>query len=184
MTYANNPAYTLAAEQGIYKIYVPVNPADGYHTSRYVEALNQQIYSQAGANKELLESVMDDMIARCNKATNTDTLRTDIAALANSIKYRLKYPVDQHCAIRMGAILSFLEYEKDGEVFSEPADKCELFWINKKTELALDQPELYTFFLTWGLTNSANYNEALATLTDSEYFIKRTEAIRSLLPQD
>lgn len=181
--YANNPSYQLATTEGIYNIYIPVNPADGYHTSRYVEALNQRTYSEAGATKDVLAGVMDDMIGRCNKTIDTETLRTDIAALANSIKYRLKYPVDQHCAIRMGAILSMLEYEKDGALISEPADKCEIFWIQKKVDLAMDYPALYTFFLTWGLTNSANYNEALDTLNDSEYFSKRTEAIKSLLPQ-
>jgi len=42
------------------------------------------------------------MLELCNDEKNMKTLRTDVATLANNIKYRLSYPVDEDCALRMG----------------------------------------------------------------------------------
>lgn len=182
--FQNNAAYELVHQAGKYRVYTPVNFQDGYHMSRYVEAINQQIYSNAGATRDVLESIMDEILARCNKELHPDNFRTDIAALANNIKYRLKYPVDQHCAIRMGAILSFMEYEaQDGATISEQPDKMEFHWLQKKVQLAMDMPELYSFFLTWGISNTPRYREALDTSNEADFFLKRDETLRSLMPQ-
>lgn len=187
MLHRDNPALQLAFEADNVRIYTPMNIAEGYHTSRYVEALNQQIYSNAGATKETLRMVLEDMILRCNKQADTDTLKTDIAALANSVLYRLKYPVDQHCAIRMGAILSFMEYDiienEQPKTISEDVDKCQIFWTQKKEQLAMNNPDAYAFFLDWGVSNTATYKEAFDSLNDSDYFLKREQEIASLMPQ-
>lgn len=174
--------YELKLEYDGYRFYIPVKATD-YHTHRYVEALNQQIYSNAGATPEVLIEVMNIIISKCNDEKDIKTLRTDIAALANSIVYRTKYPVDQTCALRMGAILTFMEYDHEGKLISEDPDKPDWFWINKKVQLALNNPELYTFFLTWGVANTPKYRELLDTLNDRDYFSKRMEAIMTLLPQ-
>lgn len=169
------------------RFYVPVNPATGYHTSRYVEVLNQQIYANAGSTKETLQAVMEDIILRCNKQLEKETFRTDIASLANSILYRLKYPVDQHCAIRMGAILCFMEHDiivdEKLTTYSEDPDKCEIQWLQRKERLALTDPEAYAFFLQMGVANTPQYKEAYDTLNGSDYFLTRDRTIAELMPQ-
>lgn len=179
----SNPQYEHQITVEGYSLYIPANTAD-YHMSRYVEATNQNIYSQSGANKDVLEVVMDEIILRCNDTSNIKTLRTDIASLANNIKYRLKYPVDEHCIIRMGAILSFLEYEEEGKLISENPDKAEIMWLNKKMDLAFKYPDLYAFFLSWGVSNTPSYREALDTLNSTDYFVKRKQAIASMMPSE
>ena len=176
--FKDNPAYKLEVETDGVRIYTPVNIADGYHTARLVEATNQQIYSGAGATRDTLAEAMDMILLRCNKEFKTDTLRTDVANIATTIKYRLQYPVDQHCSIRMGAILSFMETE----LSSEPTDKVMDFWIEKKVKLAFENPEMYSFFLSWGIINTPLYNNHLDTLNDLDYFNKRMGTIKSLLP--
>lgn len=169
-----NPSYQLAKEFGQYRFYTPVNIAEGYHLSRYVEALNQQIYANAGATRDVLQQTVAAILERCNDMKNPKTFRTDVAAIAQSIQYRLQYPVDQQCALRMGAILCFFE--------DENPDMYNAQLMEKKVTLALEHPELYTFFLTWGISNLPLYRERLDTLTDPDYFLKREEMIRSLKP--
>lgn len=176
MTYTNNPAYKLEAEHEQYHIYTPVNIMEGYSTSRYIQATNQQIYANAGATREILDQCMDEIILKCNLAENIRTTKTDIANLATSIKYRLKYPVDEHCIIRMGCTLSFLEY--DGQ--SEPPEYNSV-WQQKKESLAFSVPALYTFFLTWGHANLRQSLQAYDTLIGMNYFQERDQAIRSLI---
>jgi hypothetical protein len=188
LSFAENPQYELklSLANGSIRIYTPVNSSD-YHTSRYVECLNQQIYSSSGTTKETLEEVMNEILRRCNKQFE-DTFRTDIAALANSILYRLKYPVDQHCSIRMGCILSLLEYDiienEEVRTISENPYKYELFWQQKKEQIAHDIPDAYAFFLTLGVANTEAYRPISDILSDSDYFSKREAEIRSLLPQN
>lgn len=181
--YAGNPKYELKAQLGNYKVYLPTNTMEGYSTQRFVEAINQQIYSNAGANRDVLEQVMNIIVEKCNKEKVDNTLRTDISALANSILYRLKYPVDQHCAIRMGAILCFVEEETETGVVSEPEEKIETVWLNKKVSLAFTSDEAYRFFLTLGIANTEKYKEHFDTLNDLEYFSKRMEALRMTIPE-
>ena len=183
---ANNPEYELKFTCDKARFYVPVNVATGYHTSRYVEVLNQQIYANAGATKETLQNVLEDMVLRCNKQQEKDTFRTDIAALANSLLYRLKYPVDQHCALRMGALLCFMEYDVIADekltTYTEDPDKCDIHWLQRKEQLALNNPDAYAFFLQMGISNTPAYREVFDTLNDSEYFLERERTINSLMP--
>lgn len=171
---ANNPAYQLQHEANGLKVYIPTNIMEGYHTSRYIEANNQIIYADAGATAQTLEYAMDEIIKRANDR-QWESARTDIAGIAQSIKYRLKYPVDNLCAIRMGAILCFAE---ENGVEEDP-DTCLSFWLEKKMTYAMKYPEWYSFFLTWGVSNLEQYRNRLDTLSGLDYFQKRKEAIMS-----
>lgn len=179
--YKNNPDFELAFEVDNYRIYKAVDITKEIHTIRYIEAVNQEIYNRAGATKEVLEQAMNEIITRCNEV-NFKTARTDIAAIANSVVYRLKYPVDEHCALRMGHILTFMEFDKDGETISEDNKATTIFWMNRKFELSMNNPDVYAFFLTMGMVHSQTYNAHLNTLTDSTYFQDRQQKIAALLP--
>lgn len=182
--YKDNPDFELKLSHeagGItYNIYVPANIATGYSTQRWVAAQEQQVYASAGANSEILQALAEAGIAACEDGTK-GRVRTDNAALWNNVLYRLKYPVDMHCAIRMGAILSMMEYEEDGKVYSEPADEITGVWRGKKERLALQDEAMYTFFLSWGAANTLAYQQHLGILTDTEYFLKRDQALQAIM---
>jgi hypothetical protein len=199
LMFHNNPAYTLKHTEGIYRFYIPANDTE-YHTSRHVEATRQATYAAAGANQEVINAHLDAIIGRCNMAMPMETRTTDIAQIAGALKYRTKYPVDAHCGIRMGAILSFMEYDetelvkvdnanppmevKTGRVISEDPQKTEEFWLLKKEKLAFDHPALYSFFLTWGASNVPQWSQHLDSLAGKEYFLNRQETIRAMIPMD
>ncbi|OSZ79128.1 hypothetical protein CAP35_13005 [Chitinophagaceae bacterium IBVUCB1] len=183
--FADNPAYKEVFYSTVHNIrlYMPQDVANGYHMSRYVAAGAQNIYAAGGATKELLAAMMDKMLELCNDEKSVKTLRTDIAMLANNIKYRLRYPVDEDCALRMGAIYTFAE--------GENPDTTEDYWTNKKLLLAkgdatqgiLADPALYAFFLSIGVPYTPAWSEQLATLTDTNYFSQRKELLNALMPQ-
>src|SRR5690606_1498497 len=136
------------------KFYTPANDTD-YHLSRYVAAGAQNIYSSAGATREVLEAIADNMLQIVNADGNrTPSIKTDIGVLANNIKYRLKYPVDEDCAIRMGAIYCFMDGENPDEMHD--------LYTRKKMDYAKGSadgkipadPELYSFFLTLGVQST------------------------------
>lgn len=147
-SYADNPKYKEVYHSIVHnvKLYMPQDAANGYHMSRYVAAGAQNIYAASGATKQLLGNMMDKMLELCNDEKNIKTLRTDIATLANNIKYRLRYPVDEDCALRMGAIYTLVE--------GEDADNTDDFWTAKKLAWAKGDaaqqiqpdPDMYAFF--------------------------------------
>lgn len=169
----NNPIYKIAAAFDGIDVFI-LNDDTQYHIERYIAATAQQIYSDSGATKDILNSLIDEILLKCNNERDIKLLRTDIGSLANNIKYRLAYPIDEDCAIRMGAILSFLD--------EEDPDKVLPFWTEKKVKMAHANPDAYTFFLTWGAINTPSYKEAFSTLIDMEYFSKRRIALKGLLP--
>jgi hypothetical protein len=175
---ANDPNYKLVFQHEGFAFYQPVNTAEGYHQSRYVEACNQHIYANAGATVEVIQTICNEMITRCNKEFKTDTLRTDLALLANNLLYRTKYPVDQHCAIRLGALLCFMETDQA----TEDPNKVSLHWQQKKETLAYEIPEVYAFFLSMGIINIPKYSEVWNTLNGEAYFLDRDQQLNSLLP--
>lgn len=180
MSLSDNPAYVLQAESNGYKLFIPADMASGYTMERFVEATHQQIYANAGATAEVIKAIAEDALKRVNGGYSTDTLKTDIGTLMNSLLYRLQYPVDPHCAIRVGAILSFLEYTNaDGKTISEDPEKYDHFWTAKKEGIAHDDPALYAFFLNWGANNIPEYRERLNLLTDQDYLSQRSEALRT-----
>lgn len=179
--FRNNPDFKLEIEHGPYCIYTPVDIANGYSTQRYIEALNQQDYANSGGNKEVWSKLADQLIDWANSTHPVDDIRTNMGLIGQNMRYRLQYPVDQHCAVRMGAILSFIEYKDAiGMVVTEdPADYKSRFTQLKET-LAHQHPDLYAFFLSWGIANLPEYRKALDGSTAQDYFNRRTEAIRTL----
>lgn len=185
INYADNPAYREVFHSTVHnvKLYMPQDAANGYHMSRYVAAGAQNIYAAGGATKELLGIMMDKMLELCNDEKSVKTLRTDIATLANNIKYRLRYPVDEDCALRMGAIYVFAD--------GEDPDNTEDYWTSRKVAWAkgdasqniAPDPELYAFFLSIGITSTPAWKELSDTLTDSNYFKTRTDNLNGLQPQ-
>ncbi|MBS1771499.1 MAG: hypothetical protein JST82_01475 [Bacteroidetes bacterium] len=183
--YKDNPKYKEVFYSTIHNIafYMPEDAANGYHMSRYVAAGAQNIYAAGGATKELLGNMMDKMLELCNDEKSLKTLRTDIATLANNIKYRLRYPVDEDCALRMGAIYTFTE--------GENPDSTEDYHTNKKILLAkgdavqgiAPDPALYAFFLSTGIVYTPSWSELLVTLTNTNYFSQRKEMLNALMPQ-
>lgn len=179
--YKDNPEYTREYVSGKYSIYIPTNIATGYHERRKIEATVQAIYSNAGATRDVLEHLTSKMLEIINEGGKT--AMSDVAVLLNNIQYRLKYPIDQHCAVRMGAILSFLEIEDaEGLVIShEDANNPQSHWLSKKLELADSDPDMYTFFFTWGFANTEAYRQQPDILTDMTYFRTRQEAIAKIM---
>lgn len=183
-SYAGNPAYREVFHSKVHdvRLYMPEDPANGYHMSRYVAAGAQNIYAAGGATKDLLGSMMDKMLELCNDEKNVKTLRTDVATLANNIKYRLRYPVDEDCALRMGAIYTLAE--------GEDAEQTEDFWTARKVAWAKGDaaqnippdPELYAFFLSIGITSTPAWKEQSDILSDSNYFRTRTDNLNALQP--
>lgn len=179
----DNPAFIEAFSGEGYKLYTPVQATE-YHMSRHVEATKQSIYAAAGATVEVIQAHMDAIIERCNLAQDSKTFKTDCAALANALKYRTQYPIDANCAIRMGAILCFMEYEQDGKLISENPDKTEIFWLNKKERMADGDPDLWAFFLSMGIVSVPQWSNHLGILKAETYFSDRRKAIAALLPMN
>lgn len=173
--YANNPKYTHKHDSGDAKFYIPTQTTE-LHTSRYVEMNNQRIFAASGVDKTMLEMIADEVIRLCND-DKAKTIRTDIGTLMQNIKYRLKSPVDELCGIRMGAALCFMELPGtvEPEAFSQS-------WQQDKMKRAMIDPDLYSFFLTWGIANIPEYKEHLDTLSDTDYFQKRMLALQKLKP--
>ncbi len=183
--FADNPKYKEVFHSTVHDVrfYMPQDVANGYHMSRYVAAGAQNIYAAGGATKDVLEAVMDKMLELCNDEKNLKLLRTDIATLANNIKYRLRYPVDEDCGLRMGAIYVFAE--------GEDPDATEDYWTKRKLTMAkgdatqniMPDAELYAFFLAIGMPYTPAWSGLLHTLTPTDYFNKRTEDLNALQPQ-
>ena len=165
-----NPAYKVAFSHDGINLYIPVE-VTSYHKSREVAAMAQQIYSESGATPQVIKSIAEEALRICNTAQEKQ-VRTDVGTLMNNLLYRLKYPVDEDCAIRMGAILCFME--------DEDPNKTEDFWTQKKIELAHKSPEAYAFFLTMGINNTPAYNNRLDISIDTDYFNNRREILRGL----
>lgn len=183
--YKDDPAYKEIFHSAVHNIrlYMPQDPANGYHMSRYVAAGAQNIYAAGGATRELLGAMMDKMLELCNDEKNVKHLRTDIATLANNIKYRLRYPVDEDCALRMGAIYTFAQGE-DPNTTEDHWTARKLAWAKGDTAQGIPpDPELYRFFLSIGISSTPAWKEQQDTLSDLSYFRIRSSNLEGLQPQ-
>lgn len=165
--YKDNPAYQKIYENGSTVLYAPIQTAN-YHMSRYVAAGEQNIYSASGATKDYLDKISQQMLDIVNSGDKSKVI-SDIAVLCNNLRYRLKYPVDADCAIRMGAIYSILP--------DEPADKCELAHLNRKLGMAKNDPDLYAFFLNMGVASTPSWKELLTGLEPMDEYLKNRAAV-------
>lgn len=164
--------YELKKEIGGIGIYVARNPADTVHLSRYVALQREEIFAAGGATRDVLEKVMTAIVTACDETLNPKGFRSEVTTLAQSILYRLKYPIDEHCLLREGFILTYLDGEP--ELLSD-------YWMDKKWQMVRDNEEAYAFFLQWGLVNSTAYASHLDILKEPGYFQNREETIRSIL---
>lgn len=182
INYATDPKYKLAADCGGYKLYIPINVTD-YHKSREVEASVQNTWSSAGMTPEYLESLCQEGLKMFEDDPKNENLRANGMAILNQLIYRTKYPVDGLCAVRMGAILTFIEWEENGNIISEP-EIITYPWIKKKIELAHDPNnwDLYNFFFQLGMSNTEAYFDHLEVLKDPAYLEMREEIIQSFYP--
>lgn len=172
--------YVLMGEFDGVRLYRPQSVEMGYHLSRYIQVQRQSLYASSGATPEVLQRAMDAILDLCNTNGDVGHRFTDIGGIANMVKYRLEYPVDEHCSIRVGCLLCFAEYEQNGVLVSENPDGVDAFFLEKKIDLAMSNPDAYAFFLTLGYSNIDSYKEHLNILEDEEYFRKRREVIRTL----
>lgn len=184
---SNDPRYLKAFTSAVHpnvSIYTPADSTD-YHMSRYVAAGAQEIYSSCGATKELTGKMYAEMKRICDESHQSKSLKgyMDLNTLLDNLLYRHAYPVDELCALRMGAILSFLGDEDPDSIYDA--------FTRRKVALALGDPntntpgdpELYAFFLTLGVVHTPAYTGLLDTLIASDYLERREVALRSLTPQ-
>lgn len=179
----NNPLLREVFHSKVHdvKFYAPAE--DGkYHTSRYIAAGHQNIYSASGVTKDFIDNWSEKFLDIVNSENNKDRLRTDAAVMLNNLRYRLKYPVDEDCGLRMGAIYAIAQ--------DEPFEMLENLHTDRKVKLArgsasekiAPDPELYTFFLTLGIEFTASWQEYKADIIGTPYFQKRMETLNSLTP--
>lgn len=179
--YKDNPQFVKQGEFNGISVYTCLKETD-YHTIRYIEALNWQTFASCGVTKDKLKALTDKILEICND-DKSKTFRTDVASIANLIQYAMKYPVDEHCGVQLGCMLSFIEWESNNVVVSEDPNKIEDLAMKKKLELALNNPDAYAFFLGWGIANIPEYRTHFDISTASTYFQQRKQALTAILPE-
>lgn len=165
--------YTVAKEIDGVKAWIAITP-DKYHTSRYLQLQQQWIYASAGNTKDVLEQYITTILDMVNSDKPVSSFRTDIGVICNNIKYRMKFPVDEMAALRMGMTVAFL----DGE---NPEQPMTHHWQSQKEKLC-ENGEWYTFFLSMGIEH---YNELVKSLSISnieDYFSQRRQTLGGLEP--
>lgn len=176
MALHSNPLYK--------KVYPPAGiPGDAfymptettaYHKSRELAMNGQDIFSRCGIDPETLKAYAQQLLDVSNGTKSKDTLRSDCGVIATNILLRLQNPVDELCAIRMGAIALIHE--------DEDPNTCTAAWIKRKTDMALANPDMFTFFLHTGIAFTPEYNNLLRGLEAEEYLTKRAETLKLLVP--
>lgn len=170
--YKNDPRFEVLFEKGDNKVYFL---KDKYitemHKSREVEAQIQNIYSNAGATAEYINKLSKKAISMLENDPKNEQLRQTQISLWRELQHRTQKPIDSLCGVRMGAILSFM----DGE-----PEEVTAAWIDKKIDLALSDPEIYTFFLGWGIGSTPSYSNLLDILSNRDYFHERKQMLMSL----
>lgn len=178
--FSSDPKYKLGYESGGYRYYY-MGAVEDYHLMRKLEAEKHIIYANAGATKEVIQIIAKEIISRAN-LDNYKTARTDIGVLANNLLYRTQNPVDEHCGVRMGAILTFMEYEVDGQIISEDPDVSAQEFLDLKERQAMVDPQLYAFFLSMGIELIPQYKRLADTSMPTDYFAERRKTLAGLTP--
>lgn len=164
--------YRLVYELEDIRLYAPILASD-YHLTRSIEANNQMTYAIMGITKDVLKLHVNEVIRLINEGDNK-TLRSDLAVLAQSLNYRMQYPVDEMAAVRLGATLCFFEDENPNDV--HPVH------TQRKEDLARKHPDLYAFFLNMGIESMEEYKNALNTSDQEVYLKNRRETLTTLNP--
>lgn len=180
---ANDPLFVPVYESDVHKVrfFLPAETGS-YHTCRLLGARAQDTFSNAGSTREFLEAMADYVLGICNDGTKQQ-IRTDVGTMMQNLKYRLQYPVDDLCAIRVGAILSFMGDEDPNQLIDViTRRKIDMAVGNPHKGIEPD-PALYAFFLSLGLSSSQSYRELSADIDVTEYLSRRTEMLNSLTPE-
>lgn len=184
MTLKDNPAYKEVFESHVHnvKLYAPVEVTK-YHNSRHIAARVQDLYSQSGATKELQAQYYNEIERLCLEGIQRNAKENFMAinTLMANLKYRHAYPIDDMCAIRMGAIYCFLEDENPDTVNAFYTQKKVEYALGKGLELSAD-PDMYAFFLDMGIAYTPSWQGSLDHLNDTAYFETRSEKLRELSP--
>lgn len=182
----DNPAYHVVFESQVHadiKLYAPVEVTK-YHNHRHIAARAQDIYSSSGADKALQAQYRAEIKRLCVEGIQRNTKDNFMAinTLMDNLDYRSAYPIDELCAIRMGALYCFLEDENPDTVQNFYTQKKLDYALGKAVELAAD-PAMYDFFLNMGVAFTPSWQESLHHLDDMDYFNNRNESLRGLLSQ-
>lgn len=140
-----------------------------YHKSREVAMSVQEKYANAGISRDVLQQIANKAIEMCNEQRDTKTLRTDMGTLWNNILARTRNPIDELCAVRMGAIACFLPNENPEQLTEE--------YTSIKVRMAEKDPDLYAFFLYMGVQLLPQYFLVLRTLNVQEYLDNRKQML-------
>lgn len=179
--YKDNPEFTLQFESKMFDIsgnelkegaeplrYYSYTNIANYHMSRYMAANAQNQYSSAGITPDVMNAICDKMIQSVNEKK-----LADCAVLANNLKYRSKYPVDEHASLRMAMIYNFVDREQP--------DKCENHWTEWKLQKVLAEPEAYSFFLPIGIELTPAYSVFLQEISENS-LSQRRETLKMMWP--
>ena len=177
MTFKDNPDYEIAHsvmhEGKQVDFFVPVDKTNGYHLSRKIAGDAQDSIARLGATVETFETDID----KVNELLNQDGLKNEkrienAASYLKWIKYRLKHPKNEECALRMAAIFLFIE--------GENPDKPIPHITEKKVNIAFANPETYTFFLTIGESLMKSWQTFTESIKDEDYLMTRAKMMRIL----
>jgi len=169
----HNRDYELALEYAGHRFYVP-SETIGYSKWRELAMTGQDMFSRAGIDPDTLRAFAQQLLEKCNETKGPATLRSDVAVIATNILIRLKNPVDELCAVRMGAIALIHE--------DEDPMKVSQAWIKKKMDLAQEHPPIFDFFLQTGVALTPEYSSLLRGLTAEDYLTNRAQLLQQTTP--
>lgn len=175
MQYKDNPAYQVAftafkgqTDKEVH-FYTPKDVMNGYHMSRKIAGQVQDMFGASGITRDLLSDLFEQMEQVINSDEKNAQIRTKLSNLIANGKYRMKYPVDEMCALRMAALYLFIEGEDPNTVAP--------YITEQKVKIALSDPDAYAFFLTIGTEFMPSWNELNQSLKDADYLRTRNEMI-------
>lgn len=168
-----NPQYKVVFHSEVHNIsfYQPIDEGR-FHASRYIAAGHQSIYASSGGTPEYFDAITGQMLTIINSG-NKERIISDLSVLVNNIRYRLKHPVDEDCALRIGAIYSIMEDENPDEVLGSQT--------THKIKLAKQDSKLYEFFFITALMSVPKWQGLLNDTNEiAPYLNNRMEALNSL----
>lgn len=171
-TLHDNADYKLVLSHAGHDFFMPTDTTT-YSKWRELAMSGQDAFSRAGISEDVLKQFAQQLLDKCNKQPNDTTLRSDTAVIATNILLRLREPVDELCAVRMGAIACIHADE-------DPV-QCTRSWIAKKMELAKEHPAIFDFFLHMGIGFTPLYGSLLRGLTAEEYLTNRNEQLSKVV---
>ncbi len=173
LTAKQHPDYEVAFTCGEHVFYKPID-ITSYHKSRELAMAAQDQFSRSGIDPDTLQAFAQQLLDEANNTAQKDRLRSNVSVIATNLLLRLRNPVDELCAIRMGAIAMIHA--------DEYPDVCNYAWLKRKMDLAQQHPDVYAFFLQMGLAFTPEYGNLLRGLTAEEYLTNREQQLKLAVP--